>query len=465
MKKLKRKMCILLAAAVTLSCSNLALAQDEYAESIPQITVADEQITKDDHNDILNVRIPCDISFKITLLEGTDTGWVSSDDFTLENCGSNNVIVKFESVYYKFKDNDDFISVESEEAVKSITDKKAFFMKMICDGAVNREEYIINDIISDSDEDVEFLLKSPDNINGENADVKSIPKNKGVFRFSGAANPLSDIRWKDKDVTVQINFGIYNADTREFIEEKKVIADINENKETSAETQENTFDSFTEASTEAPTEMSTEEITETAEETILQKETEPQKKQIEAVTEHTTIGELPNNPDTASLSRVSGGSNSDKSASSAAIEIDTVETANDSNNLLPTKQTNSQSSGGGSSNDKSTSPSAIDIQTDTVISDTAIQISTEEITEITTEIETTTETTTVSSGNTETETSIDDFISDAAINISDDVLSSSAIEAEKPISSDDSTFDDTNINSNTDILLNDSKKKKSAKKS
>ena len=72
--------------------------------------------------------------FKITLLEETDAGWVSSDDFTLENCGNNDVIVKFESVYYKFKDDDNFVSVDSEEDVRSITDKKVFFMKMICDG-------------------------------------------------------------------------------------------------------------------------------------------------------------------------------------------------------------------------------------------------------------------------------------------------------------------------------------------
>ena len=99
MKKMQRKICILLAAAVTLSCSNFVLAQDDYNEIIPQIALANEQIIKDNHNDILNVRIPCDISFKITLLEGTDTGWVSSDDFSLENCGSNDVIVKFEFCY------------------------------------------------------------------------------------------------------------------------------------------------------------------------------------------------------------------------------------------------------------------------------------------------------------------------------------------------------------------------------
>ncbi|MBR1444608.1 MAG: hypothetical protein IJ583_13875 [Firmicutes bacterium] len=461
MKKFQKKMCILLATTIMLSCNNAVIAQTEVNTESKDIElpISEDKITDSDRKDVFSVRIPCDISFKITLLDGTDAGWVSSDDFTLENCGNNDVIVKFESVYYKFKDDGNFVSVDNEEDVRSITDKKAFFMKMICDGLVNKEEYIIRDTLSDTDEDIEFLLKSPNNINNESENGENIPENKGVFRFSGAANPLSDIKWEDRDVTVQINFSIYNADTKEFIEQKAIIAGTKEEDKIFLETEEISTElsteDFNEIITENQTATSTEETTElTTQYEAVTTEIPPSGEEKENKTNISDVS-YDNNSYNGYTGSSGGGSSTDKTVTPAAIEIET-----NTKSVEEIQESKTGSSGGSSSDSISTS-SAVEIQTDTVLTETTIsETSTETLIEIIISSETTTETTSQEQSQEITSQKTDAFVSDSAVNISDDMVSSAAIVSDVPTSDNDVQNSNILLNVNTDVILNESKNPK-----
>lgn len=476
MNVLRKKICILLAAAVTLSFSSIVSADD-----ISENTDTPE-LLETAQNNVFSVRIPYDVSFSIILLSGTDNGWVSSDDFEVVNNGENDVIVKFSSVYYTFSEKEDFISVDSEEDVKNITDKKAFFMKMVCDGNVNKEEYVIKDLENTDEDAVEFLLKGYNSGSSEN---------KGTFNFSGAANPLSEIPWKSKDVTVHIKFSIYNADTEEFLGENEILSVFDnmteeistEEESTEEESSEEIFETIV---TDIENDMEEdkgidEENAISGDENIIEDEQVNSDRNDNAgtdVLESSESGAETKNLNTGS----SGGGVSSGITSSAAVVVTTEETTEQ------TTESNSGISSGGAVSSDVTSSAAIDVTTEItteqttegnsansgtnsegsssdIVSSAAINVTTEETTEQTTGKDEIIEGNEYD-GNDNCEEA-DDVISNSAvkneflneISKNDDLTSNSAVEADVFENSSNSDINSSVvINANEDVIVDSEEK-------
>lgn len=423
MKLIYKKICIFLAFVIASLCCNVALG-----ENVDEKTYIDSK-NEIGKKSILNVCVPYDVSFKIILLNDTDLGWISSDNFKIINKGEDDVIVKFSSIYYEFKDAENFISVDSEEEVKNITDKKAYLMKIECEGNVNYNTYTIKDTQKDDVDNIQYFLKSNKSKNGENI---------GSFKFTGAANPLSQIAWKDKDVTVNIKFSIYNADTEELLGENEIIVG------TEDDTQETTLaETIPEQTTERNTTVSEDVFTETST-NISFNENETTVEDISEITtsiyvttENTSSNEYTEeNNNSAGIS--SGGSGS--ITSSGAIDIE--EASSESTTEISKNTTNDNfSSSGSSKKDEKTSSDAIEVD----VTEESTQTTTEESTENTTLDEITSETTTVAENSFE-----NTLTSGSAIENDDSLISNSSIDVEK-----DNLPINTNNNFNNTINLNE----------